>query len=66
MDETYEPNGRSHFAIVLPDEPRILRVHSLAVVYCTLRPSLAKTFYKKKKYAWHEESCVTKNGSGAF
>jgi hypothetical protein len=66
MDRTYESDGRSHCAIVLPDEPRLLGVHTLVVVIVALRPSLAKTLCKKKKCAWHEESCVIKSGWALF
>ena len=48
MDGTSESDGRSHCAIVLPVEPRILRVHTLVACYCTLPPPLAETSLSEK------------------
>jgi hypothetical protein len=66
MDGAYESDGRSHSAIVLLDEPRILRVHTLVVVIVLCARASRKPFVRKRNARGTRKAVLSKVAGALF
>jgi hypothetical protein len=66
MDGTSESDRRSHCAIVLPDEPRILRVHTLVAVILLCARASQKPFVRKRNARGMRKAVLSKVAGSLF